>query len=173
MEIVAIVAVSLVVVYGMLKLADKVFLDKPKAEPEVTFEHVPEGFRIKPRKWTDEEIAFHEGPDVMGTGHGARRRKDKVDLRYDPLAVDEGFCCHGPVKIGPPGDDVPAVTEEQAEEYLNRLRAEIRASGKRYDPLKDEWVPTTKCLVCGDPMKREANGIETCDCPGRGYQPRS
>ena len=132
MVLVGIIVAMVFVVWGMMKLADKVFVDRD----------------LKPA--------------------------NKVDLTYNPLAVDDGLYFHGPVKIGPTEGE-PAITEEQAKEYLDKLRAEIKASGKRYDPLKDEWVPT-RCMMCGEPMKREQVGqatVETCDCPGRGYQPRS
>lgn len=116
MVLFAVIAVSLVVVFGMLKLADKAFRDP----------------------------------------------KPKVDLHYDPLAVDTD------VNI-PPG-----VTGEARD----RMHEALTKQDLRYNPLStDEDIcmpvrPPSKCLVCGDPMKRE-QGVETCDCPQRGYQPRS
>lgn len=147
MAFLLVIAVSLVVVYGMFKLADHVFVEKPKT----------------PRKWTAEEIAFHEGPDIMGTGHGARRRKDASPedvARLEELSAD--------------------LKDEDVQKYLNKVRDEVGRKDLRYDPLAiDEDVctfrparPPSTCIVCGDPMKQEGI-VETCDCCQRGYLPRS
>lgn len=98
------IVLALVVTYGLFKLADRVFLDKPTT-------------------------AFDDSPSIMGSPTKKPWHKDKVDLRYDPLAIDEGCCnggIHRPVKIGPDDGSEPVVTQEQVDEYLAKVREQLK-----------------------------------------------
>jgi hypothetical protein len=120
--LVLIIMVALAITYGVMKLADKVFLDKPIPEPE------GRGYKRPP--WI-----HNADPDA------------KVDLRYNPLAIEDDIWV--PIRKTASSEDV---------EKLEELSASMR--------------PPSLCVVCGDPMKREGV-VETCDCPLRGYEPRS
>jgi hypothetical protein len=122
--------------------------------------------------------------------------KDKPDLTYNPLAQDwdvniPNYPGMTPEKrqhmsdvltgVKPPGPDDRLVTIEGAEiEKILKDAGAPRKQDLRYNPLStDDDIcmpvrprPPSLCLVCGDPMKQE-QGVETCDCAQRGYQPRS
>ena len=49
----------------------------------------------------------------------------KLDLRYDPLAIDEDVCVfRSPVQVG--GPDEPVVPKEQVDEYLAKVREQLK-----------------------------------------------